>query len=172
MAAADFASLGRTRMIASLRPRQQGSPANPKQLEQLERALGELPFDLRDLFETANGAWIPQVSIPSAACPEVPGGGIGGNRLFSLEELLQARDDYEGRVSSDLLVFGNDDFGNALCIGLRGHRHGKVYFWDHEDDVAGALALGMDADQKRIHQNEHFVADSLRLFLSLFRDAD
>jgi hypothetical protein len=159
-------------MIDALRPRHRGRPADPEKLQQLEQAVGEVPAELRALLECANGAWIPRVSIPSADCPQVPGGGIGGNRLFSIEELLQAREDYEGRVSSDLLVFANDDFGNALCIGLSGPRQGKVYFWDHEHDIAGALAMGMDVDRTRIHQNEHFIADSLRHFLSLYRDEE
>ncbi len=121
---------------------------------------------------TANGAWIPDVAIPNESCPEVPGGGIGGEQLYGTAEISEMREVYFGRVSADLLVFGNDDFGNALCIGLHGPRQNKIYFWDHEDDTAGALAIGMDVDSEGIHQNEYFVADSLSEFISLYRDSD
>ena len=73
---------------------------------------------------------------------------------------------------ADLLAFGTDDFGNALCIGLCGPRRAKIYFWDHEDDIAGALGMGMEVAPEGIHQNEFFVAGSLITFISLYRVVD
>ncbi|MEA3211477.1 MAG: hypothetical protein QOE70_4534 [Chthoniobacter sp.] len=130
-------------MIDALHPRTVNPPATPEELSQLEADLAvTLPSELRILLAEANGAWIPDVAIPDELCPEVPGGGINGYSLFSSRKIEERRAVYEGRVSTDLLVFGDDDFGNALCIGLDGPRRGKIYFWDHEEDVAGCLAIG------------------------------
>ena len=30
----------------------------------------------------------------------------------------------------------DDPFGNAICLGMRGPYHGKLYFWDHEHEPA------------------------------------
>ena len=161
------------RMIHTLHPRTSKPPARDEELVQLEAALGEpIPSQLRSLLMTANGAWIPDVAIPTESCPEVPGGGIGGEQFHSTAEIIETRGVYSGRVSADLLAFGNDDFGNALCIGLHGLRRDKIYIWDHEDDVAGGLAMGMDVDPEGVHQNEYFVADSLTEFIFLYRDTD
>lgn len=92
--------------------------------------------------------------------------------LYSSAEIIENRETYTNRVSTDLLVFGNDDFGNALCIGLHGPRQGKVYFWDHENDMVGAMEMGTDVDPKQAHQNEYFVANSLIEFISLYKKAD
>lgn len=160
-------------MIQSLHPQTTNPPASLLELAKLEEALGSpLPAQLKSLLMTANGAWIPDVIIPSENCPNVPGGGIGGEMLYSCSEILENREIRSNQVSPDLLVFGNDDFGNALCIGLHGPRHGKVYFWDHENDVIGALEIGMDVALGNTRQNEYFVADSLVEFITLYKNAD
>jgi hypothetical protein len=161
------------RMIDTLFPRTSNSPASDEDIAQLEASLGSsLPSQLKAFLMTANGAWIPDVVIPSEGCPEVPGGGIRGEMLYSAAEIIESRETYSNRVSPDLLVCGNDDFGNALCIGLHGPRQGQIYFWDHEDDVVGALEMGMDVDPERAHQNEFFVAHSLFEFITLYQKAD
>jgi hypothetical protein len=160
-------------MIQTLLPQTTNPPASEEEIADLEATLNSpLPLQLKTLLMTANGAWIPHVAIPIDSCPEVPGGGIGGEMLYSSAEIIENRETYTSRVSTDLLIFGNDDFGNALCIGLDGPRQGKVYFWDHENDIVGAMEMGMDVDHKQAHQNEYFVANSLIEFISLYQKAD
>jgi hypothetical protein len=160
-------------MINTLFPRTSNTPVSDEELAKLEETLdSSLPSQLKALLVAANGAWIPDVVIPSESCPEVPGGGIGGEMLYSAAEIIESRETYTNRVSPDLLVFGNDDFGNALCIGLHGPRQGQVYFWDHENDVVGAVEMGMEVDPELAHQNEFFVAHSLFEFITLYQKAD
>ena len=106
--------------------------------------------------------------ISEEVCP----GGLLANGFYSTDEIEENFDAYGARISSDLLAFANDQFGNEICIGITGERLGKIYFWDHEEDVAGGLEMGFDVDPSAIHQNEHLVADSLDEFLSLFVDWD
>lgn len=41
-----------------------------------------------------------------------------------------------GRVANAVLPIAKDIAGNLLCIGLTGDKAGRIYFWDHELEVA------------------------------------
>src|SRR5262245_35806145 len=48
--------------------------------------------------------------------------------------LLEAQLAMEGRIPRALLPIGNDAGGSKICLGVRGLRRGKVYFWNIEDE--------------------------------------
>ncbi|SMC28850.1 SMI1 / KNR4 family (SUKH-1) [Andreprevotia lacus DSM 23236] len=40
-----------------------------------------------------------------------------------------------GRVPSEVLPIAEDVAGNLFCLGLKGDSQGRIYFWDHEEEL-------------------------------------
>ena len=59
---------------------------------------------------------------------------IGGFRSEGHFSLRSTREIYADRIPSELVWIMDDPFGNAICIGILGDTHGKIYFWDHEQE--------------------------------------
>lgn len=55
-----------------------------------------------------------------------------------LDSLVDAYDDYVGRVPEELIPIGSLPFGDVLCIGVKGRFRGKVYYWNHEKEFMDA----------------------------------
>jgi hypothetical protein len=66
---------------------------------------------------------------------------------------------YKERVPADLIPIAADSGGNNICLGWKGERKGKIYFWDHEDE------LDEDGDFVTDYRNVYLVANSLQEFL-------
>jgi hypothetical protein len=66
---------------------------------------------------------------------------------------------YDERVPADLIPIADDAFGNNICIGWKGEREGKIYFWDHEDE------LDENGDFVQDYRNVFLVANNLQEFL-------
>lgn len=64
---------------------------------------------------------------------------------------------FQNRVPRTLLPIARDPFGNLICIAVSGENVGKVYFWDHEEEVAE----GEIPD----YRNLHLVSESFDRFL-------
>ena len=82
--------------------------------------------------------------------------GIHDGPRFRLE---RAVDVYADRIPGDLIPIAADTFGNVLCIGWKGRRQGKIYFWDHEDELDENGLFVQD------YRNVFLVANSLQEFL-------
>ncbi len=76
------------------------------------------------------------VSRPEPGGREVEAGvhHIGGFRSESYLSLPDIRRAYAGRIPDALVWIHDDPFGNAICLGIAGEHHGRVYFWDHENE--------------------------------------
>lgn len=82
--------------------------------------------------------------------------------IHNREEIFQldkACDVYAGRIPADLIPIADDPFGNVICLGWKGKRRGKIYFWDHENE-------GDEQD----YGNVHLVASSLAEFLDTLQE--
>ena len=55
---------------------------------------------------------------------------------YASGSLIEKHEIYRDRVSSDVLVIGESPGGNQICLGLNGNGPGKVFFWDHEGEIA------------------------------------
>ncbi|HEV7406713.1 MAG TPA: SMI1/KNR4 family protein [Chthoniobacteraceae bacterium] len=106
----------------------------------LEEGIGErLPEDYREFLIACNGGslggrlWFYKAGsvLPDAAPHHV--GGLRPEPPFSLLARLHA---LHGRIPIDLMWIMDDAFGNAICLGVAGELHGRVYFWDHEKEPA------------------------------------
>lgn len=136
---------------------------SPDPIAQFEAQRGVLlPAEYKAfLLESNGGSPIPNVF-------EVPGWhgkGSGLNYVYGIhygEKVVRldlACDTYDDRVPSDLIPIADDAFGNNICMGWKGQRAGKIYFWDHEDE------LDENGDFVTDYRNVFLVADSLQEFL-------
>ncbi len=121
-----------------------------------------LPTDYKNFLLASNGGW------PAPNVFEVPGWHGQGSVLDAFygihegrktERLDRALQVYEDRVPADLIPIGTDAAGNKLCIGWEGGRKGKIYFWDHEDEI------DEDGCFRQDYRNVFLVANSLQEFL-------
>jgi hypothetical protein len=121
-----------------------------------------LPLEYKQFLLISNGGW------PAPDVFEVPdwhGGGSVLDAFYGIhdgrktERLDRALEVYDERIPADLIPIATDAFSNKICIGWKGEREGKIYFWDHEDE------LDEDGDFVQDYRNVFLVANSLQEFL-------
>ncbi|MCG3131836.1 MAG: hypothetical protein FLDDKLPJ_02646 [Phycisphaerae bacterium] len=123
-----------------------GSLTEP-QLEQFERAIGAiLPSDYRAFLLEHNGPDIePRDFHTSDGDVDSIVDLYGLHDGPSYRRLDLARRYYdESRMDLDLWPIADDPGGNAICIGIRGWRRGRIFFWDHETQQVTDLAESFD----------------------------
>ncbi len=69
---------------------------------------------------------------------------------------------YDGRIPRNFLIIGKDPGSNNICLSISGDEYGKVFFWDHENEVAE----GEEPD----YQNVYLIANSFDEFLKSLKD--
>jgi cell wall assembly regulator SMI1 len=79
---------------------------------------------------------------------------IASGEYLDLRRQVQV---FRDRVPPELLPIAHDPGGNLLCLGVSGLEYGKVYYWDHEQQVAE----GETPD----YENVYLVADTFADFL-------
>ena len=57
--------------------------------------------------------------------------GLHDGRLGSLERKFAI---YRSRIPDGFLPIGTDSFGNLVLMATGNETHGKIYFWDHEQE--------------------------------------
>jgi hypothetical protein len=144
---------------------------SPEAIAQFEARRGVLlPAEYKAfLLESNGGSPTPNVFL-------VPGWHGKGNSVMyfygiheaeKVDRLDSACDTYDERIPADLIPIAYDANGNAICIGWKGKRKGKIYFWDHEDE------LDENGDFVQDYRNVFLLADSLQEFLdSLMTDEE
>jgi cell wall assembly regulator SMI1 len=112
-------------------------------LRELEERLGAaLPAEYRQFLPKWGGALLPgYVQFPVSGDPPFGGGaildvlfGLLPGDGYDVAENLRA---VAGRLPGDLLPVAQDPGGNLICLGVRGARTGRVFFWDHNAALFG-----------------------------------
>lgn len=83
----------------------------------------------------------------------------------NLEETL---DNYYDRLPSALVPISADMAGNLICIGVSDKATGKIYFWDHENELEAKLMLQEDVGDITVDDywdNLYVIADSFIDFI-------
>jgi hypothetical protein len=134
-----------------------------EEIAQFEARRGVLlPPDYKQFLLNSNGGY------PTPNVFEVPEWHGHGNSVMSfygihdgpkVKRLDWACEVYDERIPADLIPIAYDANGNAICIGWKGEREGKIYFWDHEDE------LDEDGLFVQDYRNVYLVANSLQEFL-------
>lgn len=122
-----------------------------------------LPPDYRGFLQLCNGGFLhTKLQFHSGATlgrhTTVTLDMLGGDREHCW--LTNYREMYWGRIPEALRWIGSDPFGNAFCIGVEAEHYGKIYFWDHE----GELANGRDPTMEST-TNVYLLAPSFEQFV-------
>lgn len=138
-------------------------PTSPTAIAQFEARWGVLlPVEYKEFLLKSNGG------MPTADVFDIPGFHGQGSSLNSFygihdgpehHQLDHAYQVHRERIPADLIPIAYDAFGNEICIGWKGKRRGKIYFWDHEDE------LDENGLSRQDYRNVFLVANSLQEFL-------
>ena len=113
-------------------------PAPEGKVVRLEAELGAgLPEDYRQFLLECNGGYVGGALWFKGRAAEAGVHHIGGFRKESHFSLEARRKVYQGakpRIPRELLWIMDDPFGNAICLGVNSPYHGRVFFWDHEEE--------------------------------------
>jgi hypothetical protein len=136
---------------------------SPEEIAEFEARRGILlPAEYKVFLLKSNGGW------PTPNVFEVPGWHGQASELGSFygihdgpktKRLDWACEVHDERIPADLISIAYDAGGNEICIGWKGEREGKIYFWDHEDE------LDENGDFVQDYRNVFLVANSLQEFL-------
>lgn len=145
-------------------------PTSREEIAQLEtRWKIKLPDEYKKFLLTSNGG------RPNPDVFDVPGWAHQGSvlKIFygihagsKASRLDRAIEVYTDRIPADLIPIAADSFGNAICLGWKGKRRGKVYFWDHEDELDEHGRFRQD------YGNVYLIAKSLMEFLNSLRESE
>jgi hypothetical protein len=136
---------------------------SPEAIAEFEARWGVLlPFEYQQFLLKSNGGMpIPE----NFRVPDFHGQGSALTSFYGIHNgpehnrLDQACDVHRERIPADLIPIAWDAFGNEVCIGWKGERQGKIYFWDHEDELDENGLFVQD------YRNVFWVANSLQEFL-------
>ncbi len=136
-------------------------PTNQHAIELFQRFIGKkLPKDYVKFLLDYNGG----SPVPNAFDFE-DGSSSSSVRYFhglrknvDEDDLLRNIDLYKDRTPADFLPIASDFGGNKIAMAVSGQYYGRLFFWDHENEVdEGSLAE---------MQNMSLIANSFSAFLS------
>jgi hypothetical protein len=128
-----------------------------------------LPREYKKFLLNSNGG-MPTSHI--FAVPGFHGQGSSLNSFYGIHngpkhhQLDWACEVHKERIPDDLIPIASDAFGNEICIGWKGKRRGKIYFWDHEDE------LDEQGLSRQDYGNVYLVANSLGEFLDNLKESE
>jgi hypothetical protein len=136
-------------------------PTNQHAIELFQRFIGKkLPKDYVKFLVDYNGG----SPVPDAFDFEDGSGGSSVRYFHGLrknaddDDLLRNMDVYKDRMPTDFLPIASDFGGNKIVMAISGQYYGRVFFWDHENEVDEGSVAGM--------QNMSLVAKNFSAFLS------
>ncbi len=79
---------------------------------------------------------------------------------------------YYERVPNSLIPIADDGLGNLVCIGVKDEYRGKIYFWNHEDELMAHVMLNekeyLDISIDNYWNNIFLIAESFLDFIKSF----
>lgn len=72
-------------------------------------------------------------------------------------------DMFKNRLPQGFVPIASDPAGNLLCLGTNGDDEGRIYFWDHEEE------LDDDGLSKKDFSNMYRIANNINEFLAELR---
>jgi hypothetical protein len=94
-------------------------------------------------------------------------GGLDDDGANSLRYCLAC---YRNRIPKELIWITSDPFGNAICLGVFGDARGKVYWWDHDNEMIGGYGTYWDGSLAE-SDNVELLADSFADFVAGLTDS-
>ena len=144
-----------------------GPPVSQEEISLLEKELAiDLPESYTEFLLQTNGG---EPSPDEFIVPRWEGEASAVSFFFSISgdkgaglksEILS----FKARIPDSIIPIGTDPGGNLICIGIDDANRGKVYFWDHEDE------LDENGESKLDFSNTYLVAGSFDEFLENLTD--
>ncbi len=167
--------LGKTfNRLGGIRADQDGifRPVSVEELSEIENEIGgRIPGLFRDFTLEFGAASFGSV-IDITPCLPIPqhislfgfSTFYGAKSAGSCSLLVQLRI-YKWRMPQSIIPIGDNLFGDQYCLGIKAGYEGKVYFWDHENEVLpqGSIAEdfpNMPADY--MFRNVYLIAESFQ----------
>lgn len=88
--------------------------------------------------------------------------------LNSRDNIIKQIERYENRMPNCLIPIGECPGGNLICLGVKEVALGKIYFWDHENELEAKLMVGKDIGINNINlywDNLYLVSETFIDFL-------
>lgn len=145
-------------------------PLSESDVVQIEAQLGlSLPAEYRGFLLAHNGGY-PEPDVFAIRNNPFDDHGLV-HYFLCVEEgdvynLIEWVEDFRGRIPPDFLPVACDPGGNIICLSISGKDVGKVYFWDHEEEVE------VDEDKTPGYDNVYLIADSFQEFLGSLTTLD
>jgi hypothetical protein len=144
-------------------------PFNEKVLEALEQVWGfKLPSSYRTFILKYNGG-VPindtfyfKNDLSRGALIQIFLG-VTPEKNANLLKHLQT---YQGRIPNAMFPIAYDPGGNLILLAVKGPDRGKIFFWDHENEVDS------DLDEVPRYSNLTLIADSFNEFLSILKSEE
>jgi len=127
-------------------------PAPQPAITDAERRLGHaLPDEYTSFLCARNGGRPEANELPGDPAVGVTSF-LGAGRTDD-DDLVSVYDAYRSRVPAGMLPIAHAEGGNLLCLSLRDHDYGSIFFWDHE--------LESEEGEPATEENVHLVAGSI-----------
>jgi hypothetical protein len=81
---------------------------------------------------------------------------------------------YSHRMPKSLIPIGSCPGGDLICIGVKNENEGKVYFWNHENELEALLLVGENSkkDIDQYWDNLYLVSHSFKEFIEQLQVVD
>ncbi|KGX91258.1 SMI1/KNR4 family protein [Pontibacillus marinus] len=112
------------------------------------------------------------ITISPKVLPEL--GGHILEELYGLDCLSYHMNRYSDRIPSSFIPIGECVGGDLVLIGIKEDSDGKVFIWDHENELQARLMLGekVEADLNSYKENLHLISQTFVEFLSILEIDD
>lgn len=112
------------------------------------------------------------ITIPSNILPEL--GGHILEELYGLDFLSYHMNRYSDRIPGSFIPIGECAGGDLVLIGIKENSDGKVFIWDHENELQARLMLGekVEKDLNSYRENLHLISQTFVEFLSILEIDD
>lgn len=89
--------------------------------------------------------------------------------FYGLNSLSEEIECYESRIPNSIIPIGECPGGNLICLGVKGITLGKIFFWNHENELRAKLMVGENilTDENNLYwDNLYLVSDTFIDFLN------
>ncbi len=138
-------------------------PLDTKTLRRLESDYNiKLPEEYKNFLLKFNGGY-PEPNIFSMTMNDQNNDGMIHRFLRvnhdEVDGIYYYLELYKERIPEEFLPIAYDPGSNLILIGISKSNHGKIYFWDHEDE--GELVS---------NNNVYFISNSINKFIGSLRE--
>ena len=116
----------------------------------------KFPQDYKEFLLKYNGGF-PKKNIFNLNITSMLGNFYIVNSLKNWTDFIEAYKIHKNRIPKEFITIGSDVGGNEILLGIKDKYRGKIYFWDHEEEV--------EDDEEPDFRNMTFLSNSFTEFV-------